>query len=69
MGYGVNILKKKTDDRSGRLTKKSDGVFYLVSIEKNSQGHLQVALMNTESINETGELHIYKVPEQPKFMK
>lgn len=71
LGYGIQIKKRKIESEKGRITARTNGATYLVEVLPNTQGHLQVGLINSETLNESGELIIFKVPEGevPKWLK
>ena len=48
---------------------RAEGDFYLIEVMPNTPGRLKVTLLNSEALNESGELKIYKVPEAPKWLK
>lgn len=69
LGYGIQVKKRKIESEKGRITARTNGAVYLVEVLPNTQGHLQVGLLNSETLNEAGELIIFKVPEAPKWLK
>ena len=69
LGYGIQVKRRKLENEKGRITARTNGSIYLVEVLPNTQGYLQVGLLNSETLNEAGELTIYKVPEGPKWLK
>lgn len=62
LGYGVNIKKTIVKDGGLYLTGNKDGVIHVVEVAKGTQGLLEVALVNHESLKGSGNLSIYKIP-------
>ena len=62
LGYGVNIKKTIVKDAGLYLTGNKDGVIHVVEVAKGTQGLLEVALVNHESLKGSGNLSIYKIP-------
>ena len=62
LGYGVNIKKTIVKDGGLYLTGNKDGVIHVVEVAKGTQGLLEVALVNHESLKGAGNLSIYKIP-------
>lgn len=62
LGYGVNIKKTIVKDSGLYLTGNKDGVIHVVEVAPGTQGLLEVALVNHESLKGSGNLSIYKIP-------
>lgn len=69
VGFGYGIIHIKSNEAAGGVVSREEGDFYLVEVLPNTQGHLKVTLGNSEALDESGELKIYKVPEAPKWLK
>ena len=62
LGYGINIRKMIANDRNLFLTGNSNGIIYVVEVLPNTLGHLEVVLVNHQSLKGSGNLSIYKIP-------
>lgn len=69
VGFGYGIIHIRSNVAAGGVVSRAQGDFYLIEVMPNTQGYLEVTLMNAEALNESGELKIYKVPEAPKWLK
>ena len=62
LGYGINIRKMIANDRNLFLTGNSNGIIYVVEVLPNTQGHLEVNLVNNSRLMGAGDLTIFKIP-------
>jgi len=70
LGCGIKPLKAKFANKDGHLSAKDElGDAYLVEVLQNTQGRLEIIMVNSENLRGAGRIELYKVPEGPKWLK
>lgn len=70
LGCGIKPLKAKFANKDGHLSAKDElGDAYLIEVLQNTQGRLEIIMVNSENLRGAGRIELYKVPEGPKWLK
>lgn len=68
-GYGIKHISANTSANDERVIARAEGDFHLIEVMPNTQGRIEITLINSEALDESGELKIFKVPEAPQWLK
>ena len=61
-GYGIVIRKKIYDTGNYEIFGGQNGISYIVEVLPNTQGHLELSLINNEELRGAGDLMIFRLP-------
>lgn len=61
-GYGIINRKKIFNNGSREMLGDKDGIGYIVEILPNTQGHLELSMINNPNLNGSGIISIFKIP-------
>lgn len=64
IGFGYGIINRKRIFDNGTLNLKGnkEGIMYVVEVLPNTQGHLELTLVNSEQLMGSGTIEIFKIP-------
>ena len=64
IGFGYGIINRKRIFDNGPLNLKGnkEGIMYVVEVLPNTQGHLELTLVNSEQLMGSGTIEIFKIP-------
>ena len=64
IGFGYGIINKKKIFNNGprEMLGDKDGIGYIVEILPNTQGHLELTMVNNQNLNGSGIISIFKIP-------
>lgn len=61
-GFGIITRKRIYDTGNYKIVGGQNGLLYIVEVLPNTQGHLEVNLVNSQRLMGSGNLSIYKIP-------
>ena len=61
-GYGIINRKKIFNNGPREMLGDKDGIGYIVEILPNTQGHLELSMINNPNLNGSGTISIFKIP-------
>lgn len=64
VGFGYGIISKKKIYNNGprQMLGDKDGIMYIVEVLPNTQGHLELSMINSEQLMGSGTITIFKLP-------
>ena len=64
VGFGYGIISKKKIYNNGprQMLGDKDGMMYIVEVLPNTQGHLELSMINSEQLMGSGTITIFKLP-------
>ncbi|WP_304179753.1 hypothetical protein [Leptotrichia trevisanii] len=65
IGFGYGIVNRKRIYNNGprNMLGDKEGIMYIVEVLPNTQGHLELTMVNSEQLMGTGTITIFKIPE------
>ena len=61
-GFGIKVIKRIFDNGPRNMFGDKEGLMYIVEVLPNTQGHLELTIVNNQSLSGSGSLMIYKIP-------
>ena len=61
-GFGIKVIKRIFDNGPRNMYGDKEGLMYIVEVLPNTQGHLELTIVNNQSLSGSGSLMIYKIP-------
>lgn len=61
-GFGIKVIKRIFDNGPRNMFGDKEGLMYIVEVLPNTQGHLELTIVNNQSLSGSGSLLIYKIP-------
>ena len=61
-GFGIIPKKRIFDNGNYNMSGDKDGIMHVVEVFPNTQGHLELTLVNGQDNRGIGQIVIYKIP-------
>ena len=61
-GYGLVYKKKIFNNGPRQMLGDKEGIMYIVEVLPNTQGHLELSMINSEQLMGSGTITIFKLP-------